>query len=178
MAYSIEDYLNVSRIESGNMKYHTTDFNLRDEVEKVCDDLRQEAIHEGLVLLFRTDLKGRGIIHADVGKTTQILQNLLHNAIKYTDEGSIKVFVWDDLARQKIYVDITDTGIGMDEETLHMIFQKFERARKASEINASGTGLGLYVALKMTEAMGGTITAHSDGCQQGSRFTIAFPLAW
>jgi two-component system, NtrC family, sensor kinase len=74
MAYSIEDYLNVSRIESGNMKYNKTDFNLKDETEKVSDDLRPQAIKRGLTVLFRSDLKSQGVINADVGKVIQILQ--------------------------------------------------------------------------------------------------------
>lgn len=177
MALSIEDYLNVSRIESGNMKYIYSDFNLNESVSKVCDDLRSEAMKQNLILLNRSDLKSRGIVHADVGKTHQIIHNLVNNSIKYTQKGSISVFVRDDLTKKRIYIDITDTGIGMSEKTQHTIFQKFERADGASRVNTSGTGLGLYVALKMAESMGGDITAHSEGDGKGSRFTIEMPLA-
>lgn len=178
MAYSIEDYLNVSRIESGNMKYSMSDFNLRDQVEHLCDDLRPEAIKSGLMLLFKTDLKSKGVVNADLGKTVQIVQNLLHNSIKYTKEGSITVLVRDDVAKtKKIYVEITDTGVGMDDDIQERIFKKFERAKNANEVNTSGTGLGLYVAFNMAKAMGGTITAHSDGPGKGSRFTLEMPLA-
>jgi signal transduction histidine kinase len=177
MALGIEDYLNVSRIESGNMKYNLTDFNLRDEVEHLCDDLRPEALKSGLVLLFRTDLTSRGIIHADLGKSVQIVQNLINNSVKYTKKGTIRVFVRDDVVRKKIYVDIVDTGIGMNEKTLQTIFQKFERADNANSVNIHGTGLGLYVALKMAQAMGGDVTAYSEGDNAGSRFTVELPLA-
>lgn len=177
MAMSIEDYLNVSRIESGNMKYVYSDFNLNDSVGKICDDLRPEAMKRSLILLNRSDLKGRGIVHADVGKTHQIIHNLINNSIKYTEKGSISVFVRDDLTKKRIYIDITDTGIGMSEKTQHTIFQKFERADNANTVNISGTGLGLYVAHKMAEEMGGDITAFSEGDGKGSRFTIELPLA-
>lgn len=177
MAMGIEDYLNVSRIESGNMKYNKADFNLRDEVEHVCDDLRSDAIKRGLVLLFRTDLNSRGVINADLGKTVQIVQNLIHNSIKYTEQGTVKVLVRDDIKKKKIYVDIIDTGIGMNEKTILTLFQKFERADNANTVNIHGTGLGLFVAQRMAEAMGGGITAHSDGDGKGSRFTIEMPLA-
>ena len=70
-----------------------------------------------------------------------------------------------------------DTGIGMGPDTKASIFQKFERGDKANSVNVKGTGLGLYVALRMAEAMKGTISAHSDGEGQGSRFTIELPLA-
>lgn len=177
MAYSVEDYLNVSRIESGNMKYSNSDFNLRDETEHVCDDLRSQALHKGLILLFRTDLKCQGIINADIGKTIQIIQNLLNNSIKYTEKGSIRVLVRDDVVRKKIYIDIEDTGIGMNEDTKNRLFSKFERAKNANAVNHGGTGLGLYVAYQMAKAMGGNVTAHSEGDGKGSRFTIEFPLA-
>lgn len=177
MTMAVEDYLNVSRIEAGNMKYELSDFNLRDEVEHICDDVRPSALKKGLVLLFRTDLKSRGVINADIGKVVQIAHNLINNAMKYTPKGTITVFVRDDLKTKKIYVDVIDTGIGMSEETLHSIFQKFSRATDANKVNTSGTGLGLYVALKMAEDMGGTVTAHSNGEGKGSRFTLEMPLA-
>jgi signal transduction histidine kinase len=177
MALGIEDYLNVSRIESGNMKYSLSDFNLKDETDHICDDLRIDAIKQGLGLIFRSDLKSHGIVHADIGKTVQILQNLIHNAIKYTKEGSIKVLVRDDMVRKKIFVDIQDTGVGMSEDDLENIFQKFERAKDANSVNVSGTGLGLFVALKMAQAMGGNITATSEGKDKGSIFTLELPLA-
>ena len=176
MAESIEDYLNVSRIESGNMKYHLADFNLRDETEHICDDIRPEALRKGLVLLFRTNLSSTGVVNADLGKVQQILHNLINNALKYTPKGTLNVVVRDDVKGKRIYVDIVDTGIGMNEDTLHSIFQKFERGDKANTVNVKGTGLGLYVALKMAEAMNGTITAHSEGENKGSRFTLELPL--
>lgn len=177
MALAIEDYLNVSRIESGNMKYNSADFNLRDEVENICDDMRSDALKRGLILLFRTDINSRGVINADIGKTVQIVQNLVHNSIKYTEKGTIRVLVRDDIKKKKIYVDIIDTGIGMNTKTLQSIFQKFERADNANSVNISGTGLGLYVAQKMAEAMSGNVTAYSEGDGKGSRFTLEMPLA-
>lgn len=176
MAESIDDYLNVSRIESGNMKYNNCDMNLIDEAEHICDDLRSEALKLGLILLFKKKTDSRGIIHADHGKVQQIIHNLLNNSIKYTPKGVITVYVHDDLKTKKIFVDIVDTGIGMSIETINTIFQKFERGDSASAVNVKGTGLGLYVALKMAEAMDGNITAHSEGEGKGSRFTIEMPL--
>lgn len=177
MALAIEDYLNISRIESGNMKYDLSDFNLKDEIEHICDDIRPVALKKGLVLLFRTNLQKKGIVHADIGKTVQIAHNLINNALKYTEKGTITVYVRDDAKTKQIFVDVIDTGIGMDITTQHKIFQKFSRADDANKVNTSGTGLGLFVADKMTEAMGGDITAHSEGKGKGSRFTLSLPLA-
>jgi len=177
MAVSIEDYLNVSRIEAGNMKYNFEDFNLADQTEHICDDLRPEALKQGLILLFRKRLLSQGIVNADLGKVQQIVHNLINNSIKYTPKGAITVYVHDDAKNKKIYIDILDTGIGMNADTKHSIFQKFERGDGANVVNVKGTGLGLFVALKMAEAMKGDITAHSEGEGKGSRFTIELPLA-
>jgi signal transduction histidine kinase len=177
MAQSIEDYLNVSRIESGYMKYNNSDFNLAEQTEHICDDLRSEALKRGLILLFKKKIESQGIVNADVGKIQQIIHNLINNSIKYTPKGAITVYVHDIKKAKKIYIDIMDTGIGMNDETLQSIFQKFERGDKANTVNVKGTGLGLYVALKMAEAMGGDIKAASEGEGKGSRFTIELPLA-
>jgi len=176
MALAVEDYLNVSRIESGNMKYELSDFNLKDEIGKVTDDIRPTALKQGLVLLFRSNLTSTGIVHADIGKTVQIAHNLINNAIKYTPKGSITVFVRDDLKTKMIYVDVIDTGVGLSAQSIEILFQKFSRADGANKVNTTGTGLGLFVAQKMSEAMGGTITAHSAGEGKGSRFTVSMPL--
>tara|TARA_B100002051_G_scaffold276628_2_gene326296 strand:- start:23447 stop:24793 length:1347 start_codon:yes stop_codon:yes gene_type:complete len=177
MAYSIEDYLNVSRIESGNMKYNNADFNLKDEAEKISDDLRPQALKKGLSMMFRSDLKSTGVVCADIGKVIQIIQNLINNSIKYTPTGSIKVLVRDDVVKKRIFVDIEDTGIGMNQQSLDTVFGKFERAHNANSVNIHGTGLGLFVAQKMAIGMGGEITAHSEGEGKGSRFTLELPLA-
>lgn len=177
MAMSIEDYLNVSRIESGNMKYNLSDFNLLELASKICDDLRPEALKQTLILLFRSDITSGGMVNADVGKVHQIIHNLINNSIKYTKKGSISVFMREDIKAKRIYIDISDTGIGMSQKTMDSLFQKFSRADNANSVNTSGTGLGLYVAVKMAEAMGGSITAHSEGDGKGSTFTFELPLS-
>jgi signal transduction histidine kinase len=87
------------------------------------------------------------------------------------------VFLRDDIKNKRIYMDITDTGVGMSEKTIHALFQKFSRAENANKVNNSGTGLGLFVASKMAEAMDGKITAESEGEGKGSTFTLELPLA-
>ncbi len=176
MATSVEDYLNVSRIEAGHMKYNLTDFSLREQVLHITDDLRPLALKQNIILLYRTKLESDGQVHADKGKTEQILHNLINNALKYTKQGTITVVLHDDTKQGKLYVDVSDTGIGMSKDTLDSIFEKFERGSNANSTNIHGTGLGLYTALKLAEAMGGTITAHSDGEGKGSRFTLELPL--
>jgi signal transduction histidine kinase len=163
MALSVEDYLNVSRIEAGNMKYEMSDFNLKDVAEKIVDELRPVGIKKGLVMVFRSQCAGSCSVHADIGKTRQILMNLLDNSMKYTPKGSITVVAHDDPVKKRMYVTIHDTGVGMSTETKEEVFEKFVRAKNANNVNVTGTGLGLYVAKKMLTDMGGKVTAESEG---------------
>ena len=176
MASSIEDYLNVSRIEAGNMKYELSNFSLKVEVEQVADNKRKEAMKEGLLITFKSNLTKQGIITADIGKTRQIIHNLVNNAIKYTPRGTINIFVHDDTKKKKIYVDIIDSGIGIQSDEIDDIFGKFERAHNANQTNVTGTGLGLFVARKMALKMNGDVTAESKGVGHGSTFRLEMPL--
>jgi signal transduction histidine kinase len=177
MAISVEDYLNVSRIQAGNMKYELTDFNLRDLTSRVVDDKRRECVRRGLLLTFKDNLdEVRGIIHADLGKTSQILHNLIDNAMKYTPRGAVEVRVYARKRPKHICIDISDTGIGMNPDKINDLFEKFKRADNANSVNVTGTGLGLYIARKMAEDMGGNITATSPGEGMGSTFTLCLPL--
>jgi signal transduction histidine kinase len=176
MASSVEDYLNVSRIEAGNMKYERSDFDLKEETEQVVDDKRKEAMKEGLLITFKSDINKQGIVNADIGKTRQIIHNLVNNSIKYTPRGTITIFVHDDIKKKKVYVDIIDSGIGIKSDELEDIFGKFERAHNANQTNVTGTGLGLFVARKMARKMAGDVTAQSKGVGHGSTFRLEMPL--
>ena len=77
---------------------------------------------------------------------------------------------------RKLYVEVIDTGIGMDAETTQVLFQKFSRAKNANTVNINGTGLGLFVAREMARAMGGEITCSSEGDGKGSSFVLSLPL--
>jgi signal transduction histidine kinase len=176
MAMSIEDYLNVSRIEAGNMKYEMSDFNLKDLAEKIVDEMRPAGLKKGLVMVFRSDCDGGCNIHADIGKTRQIIMNLIDNSMKYTPKGAITVVAHDDVKNKKIRVSIQDTGVGMSKETLEEVFDKFVRAKNANQVNVTGTGLGLFVAKKMTNEMKGKVWAESEGEGKGSTFHLEFPL--
>ena len=175
MALSVEDYLNVSRIQTGNMKYNYSEFSLREVAETIADETRPQGMKKGLLITFTSRLTGEGVVKADVGKTRQIIQNLVDNAIKYTQRGSIEIVVRDRKKPNKVFVEVRDSGIGISKETLEKLFGKFERARNANEVNVTGTGLGLYVAKKMAEDMSGTITATSDGEGTGATFTLELP---
>ncbi len=116
------------------------------------------------------------MINADIGKTRQILMNLIDNSMKYTQKGTITVVAHDDPKKKKMYITIQDTGVGMSATTKGEVFEKFVRAKNANDVNVTGTGLGLYVAKKMISDMKGQVIAESEGEGKGSTFTIEFPL--
>ncbi len=172
MASSIEDYLNISRIEQGRMKYEKSNFDLADLAKKVVNEMQPVAKKRNLELAIEApeDL----MVNADIGKIKQVIANLIDNAIKYTEKGSITVNVAkaDKVAR----VIVADTGVGIAPDEIDGLFEKFKRARGANNVNTTGTGLGLYVAKQLTEGHGGRVWAESDGPGKGSRFIVELPL--
>ena len=173
LAIVVEDFLNVSRIEQGRMRYDFAPVDLEALAKKMISEQMPSVERAKLKISFSTDGKSPYKINADIGKIQQVLANLIDNAIKYTPHGSIAV----DLTKKSsgfIRVSILDTGIGMDQATIAELFQKFTRARDANKTNVIGTGLGLYVARQMVEAHHGRIWAESEGKGKGSTFSVEF----
>lgn len=166
----VNEFLDVSRIEQGRMKYEFTDFDIRKLVEEVVAEQKPNVEKKGLTLSYTANQNATYSVHADMGKIKQVLGNILDNAIKYTPQGSISVNVEKNL--NKIHVLITDTGVGLDPEDISKLFSMFSRAKDASKANVSGTGLGLYVAKQMLEAQKGKIWVESQGKGKGSTFHI------
>ena len=114
------------------------------------------------------------MITADPGKISQVISNLVDNAIKYTPSGSVEVKVSD--GEGKVRIAIKDSGVGLTPEMMPKLFEKFVRADDAGKVNYSGTGLGLYVAKQMVEAHKGKIWAESEGVGKGSTFIVELPV--
>ena len=177
MATSIDDYLNISRIEAGNMKYDLADLNLRKVVEDIVSDMQAVAVERGIPLTLKSDFEGPATVKLDEGKVRQIIQNLIDNAFKYTKEkGVIEITLRKDVSNSKVFVDVKDQGIGLSAEGIANLFEKFGRAKNANTTNVSGSGLGLYIARTMARAMEGDIIVTSPGEGKGSTFTVSFLL--
>ena len=174
MTSSIEDYLNVSRIEQGRMKYDFGQVDVTKLARVATEELKPLADKKGLELTFAD--APELTIDADFGKVKQIFTNLIDNAIKYTETGSIRVSIEKDDAKKVVRFITSDTGIGISAEEINTLFEKFTRARDANKVNTTGTGLGLYVAKNLVEGHNGTIHIESDGPGKGSRFIVELPL--
>jgi signal transduction histidine kinase len=164
----VEDFLNVSRIEQGRMRYDYTEFSIGELVEEVMQENKPNFERKGLNTYVVVD-KGPKV-KADRGKIKQIIGNLVDNAIKYTPKGEVTCGVTRN--GSKVVFSIKDTGVGIAKGTMPKLFQKFYRAEDASKANILGTGLGLYVASQMIKAHGGRIWAESEGENKGSAFFV------
>ena len=174
---TINDFLNVSRIEQGRMQYDREHFRCNELVKEIVSELLPVAKDRKLELAFDDKCIGVCDIFADKNKLRHIFTNLIDNAIKYTEKGWVKVTVQDTAAEDFVRIKVSDSGIGIPENELEKLFEKFVRARGASGVNVNGTGLGLYVARQMVEAHNGKIWVESEGEGKGSTFIVELPTA-
>jgi signal transduction histidine kinase len=169
----VEDFLNISRIEQGRMKYEMTRFDFVELVNQVVNEIKPNIDNKGLEL--KTNMESQVFIFADKLKMKQIIGNLIDNSIKYTPKGSIFVSVFK--KDNKAVLSIKDTGVGVKKETIEHLFKKFSRAEDASKANILGTGLGLYLAKQIITAHSGRIWVESEGEGKGSEFFVELQLA-
>ena len=166
----VEDLLNVTKIEQGGMQYVMSHFDFKKTAEDLAKDLSVTAEKKGLKLSFETDKKEPYTANGDMEKIRQVILNFIDNSIKYTATGSIQVILSKKDNDKKIRLSIKDTGMGMTPEIKEKLFQKFSRA-DGSKMNASGSGLGLYLAKKIIEeGHHGIVGVDSDGPDKGSTF--------
>src|SRR3989338_3782857 len=170
----VQDFLDISRIEQGRMKYELTVFDFSKIVQSVGEELAPVGERRGLRV--KLEIEPNIIVEADTGKMRQIIGNLIDNAIKYPSRGHIIVSLKKSGANARL--EVKDTGVGIRPETLPKLFQKFSRAEDASKANVLGAGLGLDAAKKLLEAQSGTIWAESEGEEKGATFTVELPSVY
>jgi len=166
----VGDFLDVSRIEQGRMKYEFKKLDLRKLVTEIVNELKPNIDKAGLDFSLMTEENEKYVINGDHIKLRQVIANIIDNSVKYTPKGSVKVSL--EKAGDKILFSVKDTGVGIKPETLPKLFAKFSRAQDASLTNTSGTGLGLYLAKSIIEAHHGKIWAESEGKGKGSQFYV------
>jgi signal transduction histidine kinase len=168
----VNDFLNISRIEQGRMVYEKSIFNIGELVTEVTNEIKPNIENAGLAL--NLNIKdGSEKINGDRNKIKQVVSNIIDNSIKYTLKGSIDVSTFKEGSKVKVVVK--DTGVGIDPNEMDKLFAKFSRTKDANKTNVVGTGLGLYIAKKMTEAHNGDIKVASEGLGKGTTFTIELP---
>lgn len=170
----INDILDLSKIEAGRMDVNHIQFSLSMTIDNIVESIAPLADEKQIALLqdIPADLPP---IESDEIRVSQILQNLIANAVKFTDAGSVTVSVR--LDQGKFSVRIADTGIGVAENDLPCIFDEFRQVDGTSARKHEGTGLGLTIARKAANMLGGDIAVRSSK-GVGSTFTLTLPVAW
>lgn len=173
----VKDLLSVSRLESGRISINPEPFDISKSVHETLVQLEFVAKEKEIELKLEPLPAKLPQIFADPERTTQVLMNLIGNAIKYNRaKGAVKIAVSAPSEQAVVQIAISDNGIGMTKEQMSHLFEKFYRVDSSETTGIVGTGLGLYITKSIIEKMGGTLTVTSIK-DKGSTFSFTLPVA-
>lgn len=170
----IDDVLDFSKIEAGKIEFEKVEFDLNNLIHVILESFRSTAKNKEIDLKVDIAEQVPGRLIGDPARLTQILNNLFSNALKFTEEGEVKLEVnvlQHEHDKASIQFVISDTGIGIDEKRINTIFDSFTQASQNTKRLFGGTGLGLTISKQLTELQGGTINVESEE-GVGSTFTV------
>ena len=175
LSHLVASLLDYHQLENGLMKVQPTSFSPAQLVAESVEGMKLRAEEKGLEISFECKIKGMEFFRADAFRIRQILDNLVSNAIKYTDRGSVTIQaqVSEILGKPTLTLSVKDTGKGMTDEEKQKVFQAFTRLKSAQGIE--GTGLGLSITQELVSLLGGEIILHST-LGKGSTFIITIPI--
>lgn len=175
LSHLVASLLDYHQLENGLMKVQPTSFSPAQLVAESVEGMKLRAEEKGLEISFECKIKGMEYFRADAFRIRQILDNLVSNAIKYTDQGSVTIQaqVSEILGKPTLTLSVKDTGKGMTDEEKQKVFQAFTRLKSAQGIE--GTGLGLSITQELVSLLGGEIILHST-LGKGSTFIITIPI--
>jgi len=157
----VTDLIDVSRVESGQMRIQKIPFDLSAEIERVADIYALRAADKGLTFTFDSQLQLRTWVSGDPARLRQVFHNLLGNAIKFTDKGWVNLTARYGEQIGEFHFEVRDTGIGISEEDQKLVFTAFQQVTPRFEGRREGTGLGLTIAHEIAQLLGGGITLKS-----------------
>ncbi len=167
-----EDILDVTRIESQNLSLKLEQINLDELILNAINDAKRNQLTKQVSLLYHQCDKDNAVfIQADKGRLNQVISNLISNAIKFTEEGTIIITSKKEEKENKVVISVKDSGTGIHPDILRRLFQKF--ATKSYQ----GTGLGLYISKSIVEAHGGNMWAENNSDGKGATFSFSLPLS-
>jgi signal transduction histidine kinase/CheY-like chemotaxis protein len=170
----INDILDLSKIEAGRMDIREDQLVLDELIEDVDNAITPLALNKNIQFNIKRDINTHIHINTDKGKVTQVLINLLGNAVKFTDQGSVELRI-SAPDESTLSFDIKDSGIGISQNDLKIIFEEFRQIDGTTTRKYSGTGLGLTICKKIADLLNGSITVESE-VGKGSVFTFNIPL--
>ncbi len=169
----LNDVLDLAKVEAGKLELETEPFDIGEVVESARAMFAGVAEGKGLTLEVVVDKAARGTYLGDAVKTRQIITNLVANALKFTEQGSVKVAVAR--TRSGIAIRVRDTGIGIAADRVGHLFRKFEQADASTTRRYGGTGLGLAICREFSQLMGGSVKVTSKQ-GKGATFVVDLPL--
>ena len=177
----INDILDISKLESGKLDLEHAPFRLEETAKQVVQMYSAVAKSKGIKLLFSFDQEIPDVIIGDETRLSQILLNLISNAIKFTEKGSVELRILE-MQRTKdtasVFFEVKDTGIGIDKEKQQLIFERFTQAESYTTRVYGGTGLGLNIVRSLVELHHGNLHVESElGVGSKFSFTIEYPIA-
>lgn len=169
----VNDLQELSKAEAGYLKIDLQPLDIRPILESLVERLSEQLLDDGPTLKLDCP-QNLPLVIADRDRTEQISINLLGNAIRYTEKGSITLKVWTEALW--LWVAVIDTGVGIAAEDLPHVFERFWRADRARSRHLGGTGIGLAITHRLVELQGGTIEVESQ-VNRGSTFRFSIPLS-
>lgn len=172
----VNDFLDVSKIEQGKLKFEIDELDIGELIAEVTAELKNLAKDKNVELLSVTDGQIIPKVLADHDRTKQIIINLISNALKFTEDGEIRVSC--SLEGSFVKVRFADSGKGIAEDQKQLLFRKFQQASNSiwTRETSKGTGLGLYISKLLVEGMGGNIRLESSEVNKGSVFSFTLPV--
>jgi signal transduction histidine kinase/DNA-binding response OmpR family regulator/HAMP domain-containing protein len=171
----INDILDLSKIEAGKMDVNLEDFLLEDLLNEVNASVTPLVANKNVVFKITKQVDSRRIINTDRGKVIQVLINLLGNAVKFTNEGSVELKISELHNNSELKFDVIDSGIGISNKDQKIVFEEFRQIDGTTTRKYGGTGLGLAICKKIADLMNGSISVKSEQ-GKGSTFTFIIPL--
>jgi CheY-like chemotaxis protein len=174
----IDDILNLSKVEAGRLTLESAEFDLRESIANTIEALEIRSREKGLALTCEIDPEVPAVATGDALRLRQILFNIIGNAIKFTERGTVAVRVTPAIAADNsraVRFAVSDTGIGIPLDRIQQIFEEFTQVDSSTTRKYGGTGLGLAIANRLVRLMGGTIEVESE-LGRGSTFHFVVPL--
>lgn len=169
----VNDLQELSKAEAGYLPINLQPVNLYPLLEALVEKFSDQILEDGPVLRLKCSPQLPPVL-ADIDRVEQVLVNLLGNAIRYTSQGAITIRAWTQ--SRKLWIAVSDTGIGIAKQNLPHVFERFWRADRSRDRYSGGTGIGLAISRRLIELQGGQIFVESE-LGKGSTFSFFLPLA-
>jgi CheY-like chemotaxis protein len=170
----VDDLLDLRKVESGKLQIRTERFTVSDLFGALRGMFKPLSVKESVALIFEEDAH-LPELHTDQGKVSQILRNLISNALKFTEKGSVRVAATLTDAGRTLVFSVTDTGIGIAPENHRHVFDEFTQVENPLQTTVKGTGLGLPLSQRLAGLLGGSIEVASQ-LGRGSAFSLVIPV--